>query len=284
LTFTGLFNSHVTKKQDVHFCTGVKRMKISIASIVGIAMLGISGAAQAATLDDTYWGGVPTVGPETDVVGGNRYSVSSLTAIRSDNSNDLVVTVATNYVYNIGAGGTEIGSLFIGNPADLNLAGSAPAHTTDTFSADTDRFGYVFDFDIDNALVSADSANKSGSLWKLNGDGSDVRRSFGTIFRAGQAVDRTGGTDTRIDGSWSIGAGSITFTISNFFSLTGIDPTALTLAWTMSCANDIILGSVGFNAQGPGEGPDVPLPAGVVLLLSGLAGLGAVGRKKLKKS
>jgi hypothetical protein len=257
-------------------------MKKILAAISGLALFGFAGAAHSAVLQDEYWGGIPSTGPDTDVIGGGRYSVTSLSADRT--GDDLVVTVNSNYLNNIGTGGTQMGSLFIGDAAKLNLAGSAPAHVTDQFINDTDRFSYVFDYDIANSQVSSGAVNKNGSLYALNGTGDDVRLSFGTIFRAGQAIDRAngGGTDTGIDGSWSIGAGSVTFTISDFFTLSNLPTTALTLAWSMSCANDVIIGSIpGLPGQGP---DDVPLPAGIVLLLSGLTGIGVLGHKRARKA
>jgi hypothetical protein len=102
------------------------------------------------------------------------------------------------------------------------------------------------------------------------------------LTSACQAFDvGSGATDTGVNGTWSIGNGTLTFNIANFFALQGVPTTALTLAWAMSCANDVILGEVQFPSGGNN---DVPLPAGLVLLLSGLAGMGALGRSRKKQA
>jgi hypothetical protein len=242
-----------------------------------LALCASTGAfAAPVVLSDTYWGGTPNDSGVNEVIGGPAYAISGLTAERV--GNDLNVVINTNYANNIGAGGTLIGSLFIGDPAKLNYngAGAGPQFRNDTYSADTDRFGYVFDFDVANNTITGGTG--TGSLFSLNGNGTDVQRSFGSIFRADQAIDRTGGVDTGVYGNWTIGSGSVSFNISNFFGLAGVPSTALTLAWAMSCANDVILGVV----ELPKNTNDVPLPAGVLLLLSGLAGMGALGRSRKK--
>ncbi len=254
--------------------------KIVAGAFIGAVLLGVSGAAIAAPVpvSDTYWGGVPSSGPNTDIIGGPKYAVSGLSYEKV--GNDLNVIINTNYANNIGAGGTQMGSLFIGDASKLNLNGSAPNYTADTYTGDTDRFGYVFDFDIANSAVTGGS-NGTGSLFALNGSGSDVRLSFGTIFRRNQAVDRKdgAGSDTLVNGTWAVGTGTVTYNITDFFGLAGV-PTSLTLAWAMSCANDVVLANASF---GQGGNEDVPLPAGVVLLLSGLAGMGALGRRRKAK-
>jgi hypothetical protein len=256
----------------------------SVALALGALAIGAATESVAApvVVADTYWGGNYTT--PTEVIGGSQFAISSLSAEKV--GNDLKVTINTAYGDTAGTAaalGTRMGSLFIGDPSKLNLSGSdGPQYNTDTFTGDTDRFGYAFDFDVPNIDVKTGQTG-SGSLWALKGDGSDVRTSFGTIFRSGQAVDvltsgANAATDTGVNGTWSVGAGAVTFSISNFFSATNLG-TSLTLAWAMSCANDIILTTVDLAGNGD---PNVPLPAGAVLLMSGLAGLGVVGRRSKK--
>jgi hypothetical protein len=91
-------------------------------------------------------------------------------------------------------------------------------------------------------------------------------------------VDRTGGTATGTVGTWEIGSGFVSFNIVDFFAISGMT-TSLTLAWAMSCANDIILTTANLPAD---QTPDVPLPAGLVLLGSALGGLGFMSRRRAK--
>jgi hypothetical protein len=258
--------------------------KIALAMVAGVLTLGVGGSASATpvALTDTYWGGEPTSGggpiSNSEIIGGSRYSVSGLTAERV--GNDLNVVISTNYADNIGAGGTRIGSLFIGDPRNLNLTGAEPDHQTDTFAADTDRFSYVFDYDIANADVRLGDTG-GATLWSLDKTGGDVEKSFGTTFRKNQAIDRAGGAATGVIGQWRVTAGTVTFEIKDFFALSGLPAiynTSLTLAWTMSCANDVILGVV----EIPKNSIETPLPAGAALLVSGLLGLGALGRRNKK--
>lgn len=265
------------------------KKKNAIALAAGVLAFGMCGGAFAASIDDIYWGGEATsnhgaVAP-ADVLGGVRYGVSGLVATRVGDS--LEVVISTDYANSIGAGGTHIGSLFIGDGDNLSpgalLAGADTV--TDTFTADTDRFSYVFDFDIPNAEVRLGGSG-TATLSALNGTGSDVELSTGTTYRKNQAVDRIGDARALGIGSWKVTNGAVSFTVDDFFNLDGINRTALTLAWTMSCANDIILGVASLGRRGPGEGTppvaETPIPAGAVLLLSGLAGLGAFGRRKAK--
>jgi hypothetical protein len=257
-------------------------MKITTAAVALFALSATVGSAHAASFSfgDDYWGGTPSAGGDTEVIGGARYAISGMTV--DVVGANLTVTIDTAYADNIGTGNTFMGSLLLGDTAKLNLAGTSPSHVSDKFVNDTDRFEYAFDFDGDNTAIRA--GNGAGSLFKLKGDGSDVQLSSGAIFREGHAIDRTGGDDTGVNGTWQIGAGKVIFSIENFFSV-GNFATGLTLAWTMSCANDVIIASIANPGFGPDQGTDVPLPAGIVLLASGLAGMGVISRKKkLKKS
>jgi hypothetical protein len=262
--------------------------------LAGAILAGVmTSAASAATVSDNYWGGIRPSGTG-DVIGGSNFEVTNMVVERI--GDDLNVVINTNYANVAGSAaalGTRMGSLFIGDPGNLDLAGAGP-YAGDTFAADTNRFSYAFDFTTKtgldgfaaNSTITANSSG-TGTLYSLAPDGSNVRQSFGnpSQFRTGQAVDvLTGGanaaTSTGVNGTWSVGAGNVTFNIADFFTLNGLPAiyqTSLTLAWTMSCANDVILNVVTLDKDSI---PDAPIPAGAALLISGLMGLGALGRKK----
>lgn len=265
------------------------------SALAALFLAGGASLSQAAPVNyvDTYYGGNDG-DYNTDVLavsGDTRFNISSMDVERV--ANNLIVTINTNYANYVGALGTKLGTLFIGDPTKLyynNLAhgGSAPAYNNDVFTADTDRFSYAFDYD------TANPSNRSvltgtGSLYALDGSGTDVKLSQDVttsgFFRQNQAVDIVSSglkapTDTGVNGTWTIGVGKVIFNISNFFALNGIPSTGLTLAWAMTCANDIIL----VKALIPGGNtPEVPVPAGLILLLSGLTGIGFLGRFKVKK-
>ncbi len=261
-----------------------KKHAISLAAGVLAFACCDSAIAAPVNITDSYWGGeaISSSGPiaATDVIGGVRYGVSGLVATRT--GGDLEVVINTDYADSIGATGTRVGSLFIGNPSSLSLDDGATgaATATDTFTANPERFSYILDYDIPNADVKLGGSG-TATLSKLKGNGSDVELSSGSTFRKDQAVDRIGDARAERVGEWKVTAGAVTFVIKDFFSLNGVG-TAVTLAWTMSCANDVILGVASFGPRDGLPPVDTPIPAGAVLLLSGLAGLGAFGRSKAK--
>jgi len=260
---------------------------VGLSVIAGLFAAGASAQAAPIVIDDTganaYWGGNDGSW-NADIVGDSGFEIFSLSADKV--GANLVVVVNTNFVD--GYEGNSLGALFIGNPAKLNLndgnggAGTGPHYNDDIYKGavqdDTDRFSYAFDFD---------ASGNTGTLYDLAENGSDVVRSYPPVLNAqirkGQAVDVNGfAVDSGVDGTWSIGGGQITFTIKNFFNIATIQTwSGLTLAWAMSCANDVVLGVVQFPG---GNIPDVPVPASMLLLFSGLAGLGFLGRRRMKAS
>jgi hypothetical protein len=250
--------------------------KSVLAAVAGLALSGVAASdASAITVNDQYWGGLSVPSESNaDIFGGDKYSVTSMDANRV--GLDLNVVISTNYVANIGDAGTFLGSLFIGS-GPISYAGTGPEYREDTYVANPGRFSHAFDFDTANEGVTGGSG--AGSLWNLAGGSVST-----STVRLDQAVDRTGGSDTGLNGTWTISAGSITFNISNFFANNiGIDTTSLILAWTMSCGNDVIIAD-GLNFGRPGEATDVPLPAAAWFLLSGLAGMGYLKRRQTKQA
>lgn len=269
---------------------------------------------------DLYWGGIAP-GYE-DVVGGTNFDVQG--GQISNNNGDLNVTIYTNYAQTVGANnegalGTFIGSLFIGvnntGPVfDIGGGGTnsgVPTYQNDKYldpvsmTGDPGRFQFALVPTLQNASGSAGSVNNAAaSLHRLVGDGSDVVLSHyptptttsGPNFRNGQAVGYDGNADpeTGVTATWSLdktvvslpgpdAGGTISFSIANFFDLSDFDsnPAKLTVAWAMTCANDVFMFTRDLVFEAPSE---VPLPAGLVLLLSGLLGLGVFKRYQRKST
>lgn len=274
-----------------------RKFKVLLA---GLFLTGFVSGAQSApvTVDDSvqatsYWGGNETGSWGNDEIIGTDSVFGITNMVVSQVGNTLNVVINTFYSgTNIGNSGTTLGALFLGIPGQLNYDlgdGGAPQYKSDTFAADTDRFSHVLDFNgpVTNGVASETPGLNSATLYTLVGDGSDVVQSNGSgIIRAGQAVDviKTAKTGVGL-GDWAQETGKITFNIYNFFAAGGLGAsgglyaTGVTLAWAMTCANDVILARVPISGGSTGE---VPLPAGVILLFSGLLGLGFLGRLKAK--
>ncbi len=246
--------------------------------VPGIAMLMLAGAspqAGAVTVIDEYWGGGVIPAFYQDVQAGPHYEIDSMVAERS--GTDLLVTVNTDFVNHIGDADIIMGSLMIGR-GEVGFAGTGPRYETDTYFGDPDRFNYMFDYDIANSAVTG--GNGTGKLYAIGGVADVVE----TTLRKEQVYDRKpgAGTDTGIKGTWSIAKGpaigAVTFKILDIFSLAGIDSTSLILSWTMSCGNDVVIGSA-LNL-GNGSTASTPIPAGALLLFSGLGALGFSSRRR----
>ncbi len=261
---------------------------MAAASLYAVASA-CTAQATPVTYVDTYYGGNDG-SYNTDVIG-NKNVFDIFSMIVEKVSTNLVVTINTNYSgNNVGNLGTRLGALFIGDPSKLNYNGADMTikHNDDTFKADTDRFSYGFDFDKKNNPGKPGVNSGTGSLYALSGTGDDVLLSQDFFpnnngIRRDQAVDvnRNKAEDTGINGTWAIGLGNVNFTITNFFGggLPALYNTGLTLAWAMTCSNDIILARVTFPKDST---PEVPLPAGALLLFSGLGGLGFLGKLRNK--
>lgn len=270
---------------------------------VGLVAAGFASSAQAAPIADTYWGGNDG-SFNADVVGDvAQFQVNNATVTRT--GNDLTVVFDTTYSgANVGTLGTNLGALFFGELSQLNLAGAGPAYNDDTFVNDPDRFSYVFDFDAikngSGVVTDADGVINTGSvpssqsgnatLYSLLETGADVVKSningntAATNIRRDQAVDIADAyktlANTVLTGTWETTTGSVTFNLVNFFStLPSIYSTSFTLGWAMTCANDTFLTRVAMSGN---VGEEVPIPAGLALLFSGVLGLGFLGRFRAK--
>jgi hypothetical protein len=248
------------------------------------------GDARAFFIDDTgvnaYWGGdlfggSPTTG---DIVGNSSFEIFNATVDRVGTT--FRVVISTNYnPLTSTPGGTGFGTLFIG-PGPFTPTGTGN-HPGDTFLDGPGRFSHVLVFPHNPALIPGVGGGGTADLKPLVGDGSDVQLSFPpppfgpAAVRNDQAVGYTGGAATLLSGSWSFvdGPGSSPNTLTfQIFGENGLFGSDVTIAWAMTCANDVIAGS-----GAPGIIDEVPLPAGFILMGSMLLGAGGVAKWRSRR-
>ena len=288
----------------------IKKSRIALAAL-GVALFASMSAAQAATeVLDTFIGGdvwtksgnvnngagsasgysQQTDGSDTtstaDIVGPtNVFSI--LSASFDAVGTALHVKINTNYAGQTGTSSTTYGSLFLGKGTLAPGASWTLDDAPGTFT---------------HAVYLPPSAGSSGNTglyaidaglgtYASSGDVILSDANSGYIYRRGQAATINTSTASVVGGatdhSYSVSSGNyIEFVINGFYGTTGLintlaDTTGqMVFGWAMSCANDIIIGTV----LVPGSVvPPVPLPAGLVLLLSGLLGIGFLGRYRSRR-
>ncbi len=185
--------------------------------------------------------------------------------------------------------GIPYGDLFVGEASSYTPFGSAPYLLDDASSGNK----WTHAVAIGTSAAGADNWSNAGgdtSVWALTGLtndadtylSDDIITTASWTYRTGQEVmvDRGSATATVVaglgdSGTWSVGAGTLTF--SSDMTGTGLLGKDLAFHWAMGCANDTI--------EGTSFQQIVPEP-GLMLLLGismvGLAGVGAV--RKLKGS
>jgi len=264
----------------------------------------------SATVQDDYWGGKNSFTstnlgstPNVDVIassGDPSFQIYSLTAART--GNNLTVTINTNYANHVGALGTGLGFLFLGAGAPTYNAGTTgnpvtgPNYQYDTYSADTARFQYAAGIPLTVAFSNG-TASGSGVLYSV--DSNTVQRSYypntsnttGSNFRNDQAVGIKNSPSTvpSVSENWTVTkgndttGGTITFELLNLFNNTTLDSIngVFTLAWAMTCANDVILATII-----PPETrlqKETPLPAALPLFAGGVGFLGLLSWRRKRK-
>ena len=226
-----------------------------------------------------------------DVIGGtNTYSISK--AVFDQSSTDFVARIYTTYAGENNPSGTSYGSLFLGAgtiaPGDDWTFQDIVNNGSGTFTHAVYLPGTI----ASNASgVGTDvySINTGGGTSDTNyNDSGDVVLSNANnnlIYRQGQAVTINTSSATDVgDAKYTISDNSyIEIVISGFYGTGGLAETQnlvsndgfMIFGWAMSCANDVILGTVAV----PGLTTTIiPLPSGILLLLSGLLGIGFLGR------
>jgi hypothetical protein len=229
--------------------------------------------ATGATINDNYIGGMYYNGstyPVTDdVLGGANFNIDKMEV--NIGSSITTIDIYTSYINHVTANDNiEFGDLFLSNN------GWNP-HTLIT--EDNYFNGEFWEF----ALVLDDHSgtNTSGtaSLYAIS-DKSQYILAENTPAGAGEnrmgqevQLNTTATVPPTLlsaTGAWSIFSDGIRFTIDT--SLLSLGTQALGLRWTMTCANDIIEGSVPSNP--------VPEPATLLLFGTGIVGFLGLGRRR----
>jgi len=252
-----------------------------------LALLTVFASAPARAsyiLQDAYIGGVDTWNNPSDVIGDpSTFGITSATIDRINNGNTLQITINTNYAGAPGSAAadtTGYGALFITPGKNAwQPQGTGPNYSTDTYQPGEWTYAATIPLD-------PNSNSGAGGLY-LTSDGSIVMSHVGNeyqtypidpqagyYFRADQAVqfsadqNATGKPET-----WSIGVGTITFSIDDNGSL-GND---FALSWAMTCANDIIQGQVDLPT-------DVPEPSTWSIFAAGLLFAGLMRVRKPRRA
>ncbi|MEO9827681.1 MAG: hypothetical protein ABJF50_25065 [Paracoccaceae bacterium] len=268
------------------------------AFALSVSVCGSAVSANAAVLYDSsvdkYIGGIGVgVSNPGDVIGrSDRYDTTR--AVVEKNNNDLSVKIYSTYMDNPGSDGTSLGALFIGEATDplKGLLAGGPAGTTSDTYVNNPKFQYAVNFD-DTPPTGTDLVlSGDATLYKINNAIADVELSDASGGHRGDQAVRPTSSAAPVAGSpstWNLEANNadeasnyLEFVIQDYFINTNINANVRTtdfvFAWAMSCANDVWLDIVTI----PGGANPVPLPGGLILLLSGLLGVGWLGRARAK--
>jgi hypothetical protein len=195
---------------------------------------------------------------------------------------------------------------FTANPSRFQYAAGIPYNPTTTSGT-----GNVYQLNGTGSDVQTSYyGNTNGTFPPSAGTPATTSPSNGGYFRTNQAVGIIGNPSVVGSDTWSINAGTttptdhigytgtgtssgdysgdgtITFTLSGIFDPAGIDLGGtlgtFTLAWAMTCSNDIILAT--FILPPPSTQLSTPLPATLTLFASGLGALGLLGWRRKRKA
>jgi hypothetical protein len=247
--------------------------------ILTLIIFWISGSVHASTwtIQDNYIGG--NILEKTDKKGWvhkagdvialskeiNIFNIDWMTvSITTDG--DVTVGIQTGYID--GTRGTTYGDLFVSTDgwSPFGVAGSG---YTDDVSGSGESWEYALNT-TSGLIYSVDSNNILVSNDVMTADAHHYRNDQEVLYNPG-----TGEADV---GTFAFShAGSLISYAFNLsaFGLSWEDELDLGFHWTMTCANDVIQGGI-YKAA-------VPEPGTMLLLGMGIAGLGAVGRKRIKR-
>lgn len=243
---------------------------LTTAAIVSVILTAVPAGATPYTITDNYIGAAPTHSSYVgrDVIGDTGlFGVSSMTVDFVGGA--MHVSISSAYFDNVGQYGTELGDLFV----STNGYSPTTPNRLDNMS-NGERWEYAVRLD---ARGVANLVQLTPSNWATyNAQVLTSNETFGAthptsswVYRGGQEVQVQDNLRSIAVGSWTNTGATLDIAIGAGALLGG--GSDLGFHWTMTCANDVIEGSV--------PAP-VPEPATLSLITLGLLGLGAFSRRK----
>ncbi|HID96772.1 MAG TPA: PEP-CTERM sorting domain-containing protein [Thermodesulfobacteriaceae bacterium] len=248
---------------------------VTILAAAGFFFMSLN--AWAYTIDDNYTGASPTGSgwQGADVIGYAGYFDSDRIEV-TYNGSWIYIDVYSRYLDNIGQFQTELGDLFLAT-GGWNPYGDQP-YVNDNYNNTGTNWNYALV--LDNHLPGAGQISGSFELFSFD-QGSPVLSwaPAGYIYRDGQLVQFQPDANAAAlaVGLWSINNlggqdedDHLRFALNYSFG----EIPELAIHWAMSCGNDVVEGSV--------PAAPVPEPATVLILGSGLLGLGSLRKRQRK--
>jgi hypothetical protein len=201
----------------------------------------------------------------------NIFNIDWMT-VSIDTDGDVTVAIQTGFIN--GTRGTTYGDLFVSTDGWSPLGDAGSGYTDDVFGE-----GETWEYALKTTsglIYSVDSDTIQVSNHVMTADAHHYRNNQEVLYNP---------VDDPDESNYESPVGSFDFSHTGIlisyafnleaFGLSWEDELDLGFHWTMTCANDVIQGGI-YKAA-------VPEPGTMLLLGMGIAGLGAVGRKRIKR-